>query len=589
MRRKNSTALLFMLVSAALFASFLFSLPRHFLLPGREIRPTSVIFRNHQSFKNLHHAIATEDDIRRALHHQHHHLSSSSIADDPRIASILLRDWEVLLILSPDNSLSFDATGDIYYCLFQNNATFPAKPAGILPSTNLATFKCLLPSSVRRNRPIFQPILTKRREFWPVNSSESPELFRWGFLAYESFSTENDVIIFAKGVNHRQGVNRSPTELRCVFGDDVSVSNSVVTDVTSSSQEVFRCRHPDETALARLSHGGKEKKIKISLQFQLEEEKKVLPSVAYYTPWSKPAEAVVVQEKSLMCACTMVYNVAKFLKEWVVYHSKLGVEKFFLYDNGSGDGLEQVVSELLLRRESYNNVTIEILWWPWPKTQEAGFSHCALHARDSCSWMIYIDVDEFIFSPSWLNSSHPSTNMLRSFLPISSSSSNSSQLGQIGIRCLEFGPSNQRLNPVRGVTQGYTCRRRSDQRHKSMVLLDAVDESLVNVIHHFRLKEGYREKLLRVGEGVVNHYKYQAWPEFKTKFRRRVSAYVADWKKETNPNSKDRTPGLGFLPVKPKGWANKFCEVNDTRLQQVTQKWFGSESRTGFKMAWQDE
>ncbi|XP_042494027.1 glycosyltransferase family 92 protein RCOM_0530710-like [Macadamia integrifolia] len=587
MYRKNSTALLFMLVSVALFASFLFCLPRDFLIPSREIRRTSsAIFRNHQSAKNLNlHlqlAVATEDDINRALHH---HLSSSSFAD-PQTVSILLPDWELLLILSPDKSLPHDGTGDPYYCLFQNNATSPAKPAGFLPSTNLTTFKCLLPQSLQRIRPIFQPILTKRREFWPV--TESPELLRWGFLTYESFSTENDVILFAKGVNNRQGVNRSPSELRCVFGDDDS--NGVITDVTSSSQEVFRCRHPDETTLARLSLVGKEKKIKISLQFQLEKEKKkVVPSVAYYTPPSKPAPepALVPREgKSLLCACTMVYNVGRFLKEWVLYHSKLGVEKFFLYDNGSDDGLEQVVSDLL-RRELYNNLTIETLLWPWPKTQEGGFSHCALQARDSCSWMIYIDVDEFIFSPSWINSSNPSTNMLRSLLPISSSSS--SQLGQIGIRCLDFGPSNQRSNPVGGVTQGYTCRRRFDERHKSMVLLDAIDESLLNVIHHFRLKESYRGRWLSLREGVVNHYKYQAWPEFKTKFRRRVSAYVVDWREETNPNSKDRTPGLGFLPVEPEGWANKFCEVNDTSLQEVTKRWFGSKTRTGFKMAWEDE
>ncbi|KAJ4965107.1 hypothetical protein NE237_016956 [Protea cynaroides] len=388
-----------------------------------------------------------------------------------------------------------------------------------------------------------------------------------------------EIRLLAKsGVNNRQGVNRSPTELGCVFG------NGVVTDVISSTQEVFRCRHPDETALSRLFG----KNIKISLQLVEKNKVVVVPSVAYYTPRRKPpttataaSAAAARKEKSLLCACTMVHNVAKFLKEWAHYHSKLGVEKFFLYDNGSDDGLDQVVTEL---RESYN-ITISTLLWPWPKTQEAGFSHSALHARESCAWMMYMDVDEFVFSPSWINDSRSSVNMLRSLLP----SSSTVPVGQVGIRCLEFGPSKQRSNPLQGVTQGYTCRRRLDQRHKSMVLLDAVDESLMNVIHHFRLKEGYRMKWLRMEEGVVNHYKYQAWPEFKKKFRQRVSAYVADWKKEANPNSNDRTPGLGFLPVEPKDWDNKFCELNDTRLQQVTQRWFGSKSRTGFKMAWQDE
>lgn len=86
---------------------------------------------------------------------------------------------------------------------------------------------------------------------------------------------------------------------------------------------------------------------------------------------------------------------------------------------------------------------------------------------------------------------------------------------------------------------------------------------------------------------VVNHYKYQAWPEFRTKFRRRVSAYVVDWKETVNPTSKDRTPGLGFQPIEPEGWSEMFCEIRDERLKMFTQRWFGSLTPNGFKMVWE--
>ncbi|KAJ7005633.1 hypothetical protein NC653_005064 [Populus alba x Populus x berolinensis] len=70
-------------------------------------------------------------------------------------------------------------------------------------------------------------------------------------------------------------------------------------------------------------------------------------------------------------ACAMVFDVAKFLREWVVYHSKIGVEKFVLYDNDSDDDLMKVIKEL--NQEGYS---IERSFWIWPKTQEAGrFSH----------------------------------------------------------------------------------------------------------------------------------------------------------------------------------------------------------------------
>lgn len=80
-----------------------------------------------------------------------------------------------------------------------------------------------------------------------------------------------------------------------------------------------------------------------------------------------------------------------------------------------------------------------------------------------------------------------------------------------------------------------------ENRHKSIVLLDAVHDSLVNVVHHFYLKKGYKMRKIDIRSVVVNHYKFQAWPEFKAKFKRRVSAYVADWTETVNPHSQDRS------------------------------------------------
>lgn len=494
----------------------------------------------------------------------------SSIRDLTTAGSVLLPDWEVLVVNSKESS-SLSERGIDYYCLFQNNATSPAKLAGILPFSNRTTFKCVLPNSVRRMRPFLQPVVTKSPIRSYENEPQQPEIIRWRDLAYESLSTQTDVVLFVKGVNHRQGINRSPSDLRCVFGDDVS--NGVRTGVTSSSQEVFRCFHPNQTALQT----GSKEPIKISLEIR--SENRIVPSVANYTPQRS------LEEKSLICACTVVYNMGKFLKEWVIYHSKIGVEMFILYDNGSNDDTKDVIKELL--REDYN---LKTLLWPWPKTQEAGFSHCSIYAKDHCTWMMFIDVDEFVFSPAWMNSSYPSHDMLKSLLPEHSHPLQSSpSIGQVMIGCREFGPSDQRSHPLKGVTQGYNCRRKVEQRHKSIVLLEAIDFSLLNVIHHFQLKEGYRLKKLSAEKGVVNHYKYQAWEEFKTKFRRRVSAYVADWTQEVNPASKDRTPGLGFEPIEPIGWAKKFCEVEDNGLKRLTHRWFGINSPSGYKMAWEND
>ncbi|KAG7020725.1 Glycosyltransferase family 92 protein, partial [Cucurbita argyrosperma subsp. argyrosperma] len=564
MRRKPLSTLLF---AVAIFLVFAFQLSRKAFFYGGDLPfpSPSALLTSHSANSVAHYALH-EAAFPENLAHWSRHVSS--ILDPiPTVSSLLLPDWEVLLISSIDAPLSSPDSLRGLLCVFQNNDTSPAKFSGSLEFNSPAMFKCLMPESVRRLRPYFQPLLTNSPE--KVFSSPMPELIRWTFFAYEALETEDDVVLFVKGVNHRQGSNRPPTGLKCVFGDG---DKAVRTAVTSSVQEVFRCRHPNLTV-----QEDHHQKFKITLEILDGKGRSVLvPSVAYYSP-RRRITGGETEAKSTICACTMVYNVGKFLKEWVMYYSKIGVEKFILYDNGSDDEISAVVKEL--NKEGYN---IEIVFWIWPKTQEAGFSHSVEYSKRSCKWMLFMDVDEFIFSPSWLNSLNPSKEMLKSLLP-----AEKSRVGMVTIMCNDYGPSDRISNPAEGVTQGYNCRRRVEERHKSIVLLEAVDESLLNVIHHFQLRTEFRSRQMRTEEAVVNHYKYQAWPEFRLKFRRRVSAYVLDWTNSGNPTSKDRAPGLGNSAVEPPEWPRKFCEVRDDRLRLLTQRWFGLQTAEGYRMTWQ--
>ncbi|KAK3232005.1 hypothetical protein Dsin_003886 [Dipteronia sinensis] len=586
-RRRGSMTKLFLVFLTLFFFTYISLLFSRYAIQGTDLgflsasNPLTWI-KNPDSSFSLNKELR-DDGGRRSSH------VSSSARDfvGYESVSILMPAWEVLLIVSPEAPPLLKAPvggggdGGGLYCLFSNNATSEARYAGVLPFTNRTSFKCEMPKNARRQRPYIQPVLTESPAV-VVQSSPSvqesqankKEMIRNTFFVYESLSTENDVILFVKGVNHRQGINRTPDEFRCVFED--GQKTTVKTAVTSSVQEVFRCHHPDLTAFGPNTNTN----IKVSLEIAT--ENRAVPSVALYAPTTAttaPARRTIVnrEPKKLLCACTMVYNVAKYLREWVTYYSKLGVEKFILYDNDSDDNLTEIVNEL--NRDGFDVTT---LLWLWPKTQEAGFSHNAVFSNDTCRWMMYMDVDEFVFAPSWINESQPSDQLLRSLYL----NEKSLYVGQVSFRCNDFGPSDQLTHPVEGVTQGYTCHRWvAQQRHKSIVLLDAVDDSLVNVVHHFGLKRGFRWKHIGPESAVVNHYKYQAWPEFKAKFRRRVSAYVVDWRESLNPKSKDRTPGLGFEPVEPKGWSKMFCDIRDDRLKLLTRKWFGI--GTGSKMVWQ--
>ncbi|KAL1547086.1 glycosyltransferase family 92 protein-like protein [Salvia divinorum] len=484
--------------------------------------------------------------------------------------AVLVPDWQVLVILTPETPPPPDLTA--YSCVFKTGEISPARFSGMLPYPDRGTFTCLLPIRARRRSPFLQPVLSRTPRKLPAIAPRSPPpLPLWSNLVYDSLTTESDVVLFVKGIHTRQGSNRKPIEFRCVFFfSSAAAANGVRTAVTHSKQEVFRCGRPNLTAVNSVGAGME--LVRVSLEIVA--EKRVVPSVAYYTP---PRRLAAHGGRSLLCAATMVYDVTKYLKEWVLYHAKIGVEKFLLYDNGSDDDLARTVAEL-----ADDGYDVAAYTWRWPKTQEAGFSHSAIYASDACAWMMYIDVDEFVYSPSWQNLTSPSPELLQ--LRIANLSE---KLGQISINCREFGPSEQKVHPVLGVIYGYDCRRSLENRHKSVVRLRAVDGSLMNAIHHFYLKQGFKTRKLNTTAMVVNHYKYQAWPEFKAKFRRRVSAYVLDWTQKMNPKSNDRTPGLGFSPVEPAGWPEKFCEVRDDALKDLAIRWFGIESEFGIKMPWE--
>lgn len=257
--------------------------------------------------------------------------------------------------------------------------------------------------------------------------------------------------------------------------------------------------------------------------------------------------------------CTMLWNQASLIREWIMYHAWLGVERWFIYDNNSDDGIQKVIEELNL--ENYN---VSRHNWPWIKTQEAGFSHCALTARNECKWVGFFDVDEFFYFPRDHRLGLLGENSLRSLV---ANFSSSKTVAEIRTSCHSFGPSGLSSHPAQGVTVGYTCRLQSPERHKSIVRPDLLNSSLLNVVHHFRLKAGYRYLNMPENIAVINHYKYQVWETFRAKFFRRVATYVVDWQENQNTGSKDRAPGLGTEAIEPPNWRLQFCEVWDTGLR----------------------
>ncbi|XP_027360781.1 glycosyltransferase family 92 protein RCOM_0530710-like [Abrus precatorius] len=412
----------------------------------------------------------------------------------------------------------------------------------------------------------------------------------WDRVAYEATLDGDTVVVFVKGLNLRPHKISDPTRIRCHFGLKSFHKDGALlltTRAVSMAQEVVRCMLPQSIK----NNPGKARGVRVTVSYLSgnvrHPVRALVPSVARVggTSRSSSSGGARVQKRNRrkyeLCVCTMVWNQASALREWVMYHAWLGVERWFIYDNNSDDDIEKVVEELDLQGFNVSRQT-----WPWIKTQEAGFSHCALRAREECKWVGFFDVDEFFYFPNefhqQLGVGVPGENSLRSVV---ANFSSSKSIAEIRTTCHSFGPSGLNSPPKQGVTVGYTCRLQSPERHKSIVRPDLLDISLLNVVHHFQLREGFRYRNMPEGTAIINHYKYQVWETFKAKFFRRVATYVVDWQEDQNKGSKDRAPGLGTEAIEPPNWRLQFCEVWDTGLKDFLLSYF-ADPTTGL-MPWE--
>lgn len=391
--------------------------------------------------------------------------------------------------------------------------------------------------------------------------------YRWDSLAYEAMiDRDNTTVVFVKGFNLRSGRAYDPSKFKCIYGRDLTRPRlTLQSDVVSVAQEIVRCKTP--MSILNDSHNNRGGNNSLKVSVRLVGRRSPLNSIA--RPEIRLESSPKARKRHQMCICTMLRDQARFLREWVIYHARIGVEHWFIYDNNSADDIKTVVQSLL--DASYN---VSRHAWPWIKSQEAGFAHCALRARDSCEWVGFIDVDEFFHLPSGLSLQDVLRNQSRA-----------EKIAELRVSCHNFGPSGLRKIPVEGVTVGYTCRMKAPERHKSIVRPEALNDTLINMVHHFHLKAGLRPANLDRNMVVINHYKYQVWEVFKQKFDMRVATYVSDWKQKRKGRSKDRTPGLGTSAVEPPDWRSRFCQVKDTGLKDRVIKTF-TDPRTGM-LPWQ--
>lgn len=91
-----------------------------------------------------------------------------------------------------------------------------------------------------------------------------------------------------------------------------------------------------------------------------------------------------------LSVCAIAKDEGDYFKEWLDWHISMGVDKFFIYDNGSTDRTRDVLQPYI------SEGIVEYVFFPGYRMQLAAYDDCLRRHRFDTRWLAFIDIDEFI-------------------------------------------------------------------------------------------------------------------------------------------------------------------------------------------------
>lgn len=91
-----------------------------------------------------------------------------------------------------------------------------------------------------------------------------------------------------------------------------------------------------------------------------------------------------------LAVCAIAKDEGPYFKEWIEWHRRMGVEKFYIYDNESTDSTREVLQPYIA------SGLVEYRYFPGYRKQLAAYDDCFETHRFETRWLAVIDLDEFI-------------------------------------------------------------------------------------------------------------------------------------------------------------------------------------------------
>ena len=140
-----------------------------------------------------------------------------------------------------------------------------------------------------------------------------------------------------------------------------------------------------------------------------------------------------------LSVCAIYRDEAPYIREWIEFHRVVGVERFFLYDNLSKDDHLSVLAPYV------ESGIVRLHDWPMEgRAQVPAYEHCVREHGAESRWIAFIDLDEFLFSPT----GRPLPEILAEY----------ERWPAVGVNWAVFGPSGHERKPPGLVIENYDRR-----------------------------------------------------------------------------------------------------------------------------------